>query len=101
MYYFRKLFGSAALLLVASLAQAQQTINNASLSGQVYDPSGRAIQNARVTAVQIVTGRDHSLVTDTEGRFRFPYLSLGTYRISVEQPGFAAAIREVELTVGA
>jgi Carboxypeptidase regulatory-like domain/TonB dependent receptor len=88
------------LFVFVSLLQGQQTINNASLSGRVTDPAGALVQHARVTAKQVTTNIVHSTSTDTEGRFRFPYLPVDSYEITVEQNGFTAATRSVALTVG-
>ncbi|HEV2710662.1 MAG TPA: carboxypeptidase regulatory-like domain-containing protein [Edaphobacter sp.] len=86
---------------VLSMANAQQTVNNASLSGRVTDPSGAVIANAQVTATQSATSISRTTSTSKDGRFRFPYLSLGTYSIRVRQQGFAEADRSITLTVGA
>ena len=86
---------------VISTAAAQQTVNNASLSGRVTDPSGAVIANAQVTAAQVATNISRTISTGKDGRFRFPYLSLGTYDIHVHQQGFAEADRSITLTVGA
>jgi hypothetical protein len=86
---------------VISMASAQQTVNNASLSGRVTDPSGAVIANAQVTATQAATSISRTTSTSKDGRFRFPYLSLGTYSIHVHQQGFAEADRSITLTVGA
>ena len=73
------------LLAFASLLQGQQTINNASLSGRVIDPAGALVQHALVTAKQVTTNIVRSTSTDTEGRFRFAYLPVDSYEISVER----------------
>jgi len=89
------------LFAFTSWLQGQQTINHASLSGRVTDPAGALVQHALVTAKQATTNIARSTSTDTEGRFRFPYLPVGSYEISIEQTGFAVATRSVTLTVGA
>lgn len=90
-----------SLLFSSCLLPAQQTINNASLSGRVTDPSGSVVQHAGVRVVQTATGLAHTAETDNEGRFRFPYLAIGPYQITIRQPGFAETTRSVVLTVGA
>ena len=70
-----------ACLLVAPPIAAQETINNASVSGRVVDQQGAAIPDATVTATAIETGVSVSTTTDQGGRFRFPYLKVGTYRL--------------------
>lgn len=86
---------------VISTACAQQTVNNASLSGRVTDPSGAVVANAQITATQTATNISRATSTGKDGRFRFPYLALGPYDVHVEQPGFAATDHKVTLTVGA
>ena len=83
------------------MARAQQTVNNASLSGRVTDPSGAVIANAQVTATQTATNISRTTTTDQNGRFRFPYLSLGPYDLYIHRSGFADASHSVILTVGA
>src|SRR5260370_2587254 len=94
----------AALLLVFAfvpLLHAQETINNASVSGLVTDPAGAVVQAAHVTTRQVATNIVRSTSTEAEGRFRFPYLVVGVYEVTIEDAGFANAIRSVTLTVGA
>lgn len=92
---------AVAVLAMLSTLHAQQTINNASLSGRVTDPTGRVVQNALITATQIATNINRTTSTDAEGRFRFPYLAVDSYRITVAQSGFAPSVRTIELTIGA
>src|SRR5262249_34156873 len=89
------------LLLTASYLGAQETINNASISGRVTDPSGAAVSGASVEARNLETNVSTTSTTDNEGRFRFPYLQIGNYEVRVTQTGFAAAPRKVNLNVGA
>lgn len=91
----------AVIFAAISIAGAQQTVNNASLSGRVTDPSGAVVADAQVTATQMATNISRTTTTSKDGRFRFPYLSLGTYNIQVHQTGFIDADRSITLTVGA
>jgi hypothetical protein len=76
-------------------------VNHASISGQVTDPSGAFIQNANVSAQQIETGITTQASTGRDGRFRFPYLKVGQYRLVVKAPGFSNVSQTVNLSVGA
>jgi hypothetical protein len=87
--------------LAMGIALAQQTINYASASGRVTDPSDAVVSGAQVIARETETNLSSSTTTDQEGRFRFPYLKPGQYEISVRAPGFAEIKRAVTLTVGA
>lgn len=92
------------MLGVAALAppsHAQENVNLASISGRVTDPQGRVVPGAHVTARQTETNLTGEAVTDSEGRFRFPYLRVGPYDVTVRVPGFADATRALTLTIGA
>ena len=95
------LFALWALSAAAPNASAQETVNYASVSGRVTDPSGAVVAGARVDARQTETNLTAAAETDGEGRFRFPYLRVGSYEITVRQTGFANATRRLTLTLGA
>jgi len=99
-------FRRVALLAVcawgsAQIAVAQETINYASLSGQVTDPQRAAVSGARVSVRETETNLRADALTDWNGRFRFPYLKVGPYEVSVRQQGFADVTRSLTLTIGA
>ena len=87
-------------LAAASGVFAQETVNFASVSGRVTDPSGAVVSGAQVAARQIDTNVTATAATDGEGRFRFPYLRVGVYEITVHDAGFADATRRLTLTLG-
>ncbi len=95
----------ALLVCVAAVgahaAEAQETVNYASVSGRVTDASGGVIVGAQVTARQTETNIMARGETDAEGRFRFTYLRVGPYEIKVRLAGFADVTRQLTLTVGA
>jgi hypothetical protein len=71
------------------------------LSGTVSDPSGAVIPNAEVVIRNDDTGTQRSLSTNGYGGFSAPSISVGSYTIVVEAPGFAHYTRRgVALTVG-
>jgi hypothetical protein len=90
-----------AAIAWAGPAPAQQSVDVASLSGRVTDSSGAVVPGAQVSARQTDTNVTSTATTDTEGRFRFPYLRVGPYDVVVDQPGFQEAKRGLTLTVGA
>jgi hypothetical protein len=79
---------------------AQQTVDYASIGGRVTDPSGGVVPGAAVTARQTETNLVATAVTDTDGRFRFPYLRVGPYEIVVRLDGFRDATQRLVLTLG-
>ena len=87
-------------MMLAGVASAQETINYASVSGRVTDPQGAVVPGAQVSARQTDTNVTAETVTDSEGRFRFPYLKVGPYELKVHLQGFADSTRTLTLTVG-
>lgn len=80
---------------------AQQSVDLASISGRVTDPSGAVVSGAGITARQTQTNLTSTAVSDEEGRFRLPYLRLGTYAITVRHPGFQDSVHQLTVTAGA
>jgi hypothetical protein len=80
---------------------AQETINYASISGRVTDPSGAAVEGAEVSARQVDTNLTGAAITGSDGRFRFPYLRLGAYEVKFHKQGFADKVNLLTLTAGA
>jgi len=90
----------APLLLFAGILYAQESVNNASISGRVTDPSGAAVSQATVTARQTDTNLTSTTSTDSEGRFRFSYLKVGPYEIRIHKQGFGDATRALNVSAG-
>jgi hypothetical protein len=86
--------------IAAGVASAQESVNYASVSGRVTDPSGAAVTGAQITVRETATNFTAYENTDREGRFRFPYLHVGNYQVKVHQQGFADQLRSLNLTVG-
>ena len=97
----RRIFAILLPVLISAAAYSQETVNYASVSGRVTDPSGAVVEGAAVTARQTDTNVINTAVTDHEGRFRFPYLKIGPYEIKVGKSGFGEALRSITLTIGA
>ena len=81
-------------------AWAQQTVTSATLSGRIADPGGASISGAILTATNPETNQKQLATSDGEGRFRFPYLPVGAYKLSVDAQGFSQFTKELTLTVG-
>ncbi len=56
--------------------------------GYTRDSSGAAIANSTVTLTNTATGITQSRTTDGEGRYEFPSVQIGTYRVTAESRGF-------------
>jgi hypothetical protein len=88
------------VLTACNFVLGQQTMTSATLSGRVEDSSGSVIGAATVVARRIDTGQEQTARTDLDGRFRFPYLPVGPYEISIDASGFARLITQLTLSVG-
>lgn len=94
----RSLLLIALLILVPTLLFAQT--NAGSLSGRVTDPSGAGLPGVTVTATNSATGFNRSVVTETDGSYRFQSLPVGTYEVTADLAGFGAVTtRNVEINV--
>jgi len=88
-------------IATARAAQAQETINYASVGGRVTDALGAVVPGVHVTARHTETNVKAETDTNSDGRFRFPYLKIGRYEVRVHLDGFADRSRTLTLTVGA
>ena len=91
----------SAVLASSVVGYGQETLTTASVTGRVLDPSGAAIAQVSVMALELATNQTRTIRTDAQGRFRVPFLPVGSYRFTAQPDGFAAASRELQLTVGA
>jgi Carboxypeptidase regulatory-like domain/TonB dependent receptor len=85
---------------LASVVCGQQTVTSATLSGQVQDLSGAFVSGAVLTATNLETNQQQSATTDYDGRFRFPYLTVGSYKVAVTAAGFEPFSRQLTLNIG-
>lgn len=80
------------LLLTCVLALAQG--ERGALNGTVLDPTGAVIPGADVKVLNVATGVETTVQTTAAGVYRVPYLTPGTYKITVSAAGFKTAVRE-------
>lgn len=71
-----------------------------SFSGRVFNLSGSIVADVLVDATEQATGRHYEAHTDTTGRYRFPLLPVGRYRLSASASGLHSAPVMVSLSVG-
>ncbi len=78
--------GVVLLLLGAAAGYGQST--SGTMLGTVKDPAGSVVAEAVVTLVNEGTSATRSTVTNDSGSFQFVNLEVGTYRLTIEKPGF-------------
>ncbi len=100
----RNIFLNLCFLMLAMLNTqsvfAQQTITAATLSGVVQDNNGAIVSGTTVTATQVDTNQTQTVNTDSNGRYRFPYLTAGKYEIKADKSGFAPSVKSLFVTIG-
>ncbi|MGB9402050.1 MAG: TonB-dependent receptor [Candidatus Acidiferrales bacterium] len=86
------------LVMTAGVAFAQS--NAGEIAGSVHDPQGAVVPGAAITITNAATGLTRNATTADNGLFRFPALPAGTYALSAEKSGFAAAkLERIEVLV--
>ena len=81
------------LLLIAILmpqpSNGQQVM--AAFTGKVTDPSGVAVPDAKVTAMDNERGTVWTTTTNSDGIYDLPQVPIGKYNVKVAHPGFQGA----------
>lgn len=90
---------AAGLFGVSTCAEAQSLISG-DISGIVTDQSSAVIAGATVDLKGVDTGSAQSTKTDSAGVYRFSLLKPGNYSVTVTQPGFQKAEKQVAVAVG-
>src|SRR6185436_18431001 len=87
-----------AILLVAGVASAQFQTGN--IHGKTQSNDGTALPGVTVTLTGIAAPQ--TVVSDSEGNFRFLSLSPGTYQVRAELAGMGSSTRTgINVNVGA
>jgi hypothetical protein len=73
------------LLSIHAFAQGETT---SAIQGQATDSTGAVVHGATVTVASLDTGIERSAKTDEAGRFSFPQLKPGAYRVAIQAAGF-------------
>ena len=85
-----------AVALASPILFAQST----SISGTVNDPTGAVIPGVKVSVENTATGLKRQEVSDNQGRYSFPQLNPGTYKLSAQAAGFSdVTIQGIQLQV--
>ena len=86
-----------ATILLASLGSLTAQVDTGVLTGYVYDDSGAVIPGTAVVVRNTGTNYEVGLETNATGLYVSPPMPPGTYRLTVQQAGFATALKEVSL----
>jgi hypothetical protein len=87
----------ASIAFLASSGFAQRIFGD--ILGSVTDPSAAAVRDAKITLLNLDTGRALTRVTAADGSYSFVELTPGRYQVTVEQQGFEQkAVSNVRLS---
>ena len=78
----------ATFLVAAAVAQT----NQGAIAGNVFDPSGAVVPNAKIVAKDRNTGTSYEVQSSSAGAYRFPNLNVGSYDVTATAPGFKSAV---------
>ncbi|HUN60617.1 MAG TPA: carboxypeptidase regulatory-like domain-containing protein [Candidatus Sulfotelmatobacter sp.] len=93
--------GSLGLLLISLFAASSAFGQfNASIQGNVTDPSGAAVVQAKIMLENVDTHVTATATSDSDGNYRFVSLAPGSYKVSAEAGGFAKTETNVTLQTG-
>jgi hypothetical protein len=87
MQRFRSCFSIVvfSLLSIHALGQGETT---SAIQGRATDSTGAVVSGAAVTVTSLDTGSTRSAKTDEAGRFNFPQLKPGAYKVEIAALGF-------------
>jgi Carboxypeptidase regulatory-like domain/TonB dependent receptor len=88
-----RLFGVAVIVLNLTVMGFPQEFR-ATVTGRVADPSGAAIQGAKVIIKNLQTNEESVQTTSDEGNYTVPFLIPGRYSATVEAAGFKRSVRD-------
>ncbi len=87
------------LLLQATAVFGQ--VDQGSVAGNVQDPSGAFVPNAKVTLLNKDVGLSLETTTNSSGEYIFTPVRIGNYSLSVTSPGFSTTTQQnVKVEVG-
>jgi hypothetical protein len=90
------------LLLVSNLSLSTYAqVVGGTIQGTIADPKGAVLPEAKIEIVNLSTQIVTILTSNVDGFYSAPNLLPGNYKVTVTRSGFATALTEVILTVGA
>lgn len=72
----------------------------ATVSGEVVDPAGAAVEGAKVVATSVERNVPYEATTNAAGRYVIQFLLPGRYTVSIEKQGFKKFVRDGVVLVG-
>ena len=96
-----KRFCKHALCWTLCLTSGPQLLRSSEIFGIVWDSTGSALPYAQIAASNTETGIQHQAESGETGRYSIPFLTQGTYRLSVRCAGFMiSTVPQIVLNAG-
>jgi hypothetical protein len=96
---WRTAFATCVMLLSAASAHAQ--FDSAQVSGVVQDTTGAVLPGVDVALTSVGTRIEQRTVTNETGRYTFPNVPVGEYRITASLSGFKSITKsDVQVNAG-
>ena len=89
----KQLVVGALAILLFCVALPAQTVSTSQVSGVVTDQTGAVIGGAQVQMMRTDTNLTRTTVTDANGYYVIPDLSVGPYRLQVSKEGFTTYVQ--------
>ncbi len=80
--------------MLLPLSASGQSGASGTLSGIVQDPNGASMPGVSVTVRNIATDASRTVITNDDGRWTLPGLSVGSYQVTYELSGFKKLVRD-------
>src|SRR5215831_20887042 len=88
--------------LLANVRKSAAQNITGTILGTVRDPQGAVVPNASVSAKNVGTGAERTVLTDASGGFSIASVPAGSYDVTVLASGFQTEVRsKITMTVGA
>jgi len=84
---------SLSLMLLQAVGLRAQAVSIASVTGHVVDEQGAVVSGAQIRMVAVDTGVVYNAVSNADGIFAFPNLSIGAYRLEATVSGFQTYVQ--------
>jgi len=80
------------VLLIFAVGSSVAQLFPGRITGTVRDAQGAVVPAATVKLSNPTTGQERTVTTDDTGKFNFPELALGTFRLAVSKEGFGTTV---------
>ena len=89
---FSRFASLVVVLITVAVGSSVAQLFPGRITGTVRDAQGAVVPGATVKLANPTTGQERTVTTDDTGKFNFPQLALGTFRLTVSKEGFGTTV---------